>query len=123
MRIGSRIVVVVLVALSAACVHGRKTVPEREPVVLYVTNNYAMPVDVYASGGGTNYRMGTVLPAVPAHFTLRNSMLGDGPVEFVGFPADNSYTVRSGELLLKPGDAVDWLLTTQLRNSIATVRP
>ncbi len=46
-----------------------------------------------------------------------------GAVEFVAVPADFARPARSGRLLLKPGDVVDFVIADHLVGSAATVRP
>jgi len=130
MRRGPWFLVALLLMTFCACAHGRPAAaraaeaqPDDSSVVLNVTNYYALPVDVHATASGTSYRMGTVLPGIVSHFVLRQAMLGNGMVEFLAIPADSVRTVRSGELLLKRGDIVDFVITTHLLLSTATVRP
>jgi len=126
MHRGLSVLMAGLVLVGAACARGSgsgRAYPTRDPVVLHVTDNYVLPVEVFAVGSGTYYRMGTVLPGIPSQFTVRESMLGDGPVEFLAIPADSVYTVRSGEILLKHGDILDWLIADHLIHSVLTVRP
>jgi len=93
------------------------------PVRLHVVNYYALPVEVYAIAGGTSYRMGTVNPGMRRTFLLRQNMIGQGTVQFEAHPADRRQPAYSGDILLAPGDEVDFEITAQLVNSIATVRP
>ena len=117
-----------LVVLGAACAHGgaagntSETEPAGREIRLNVTNRYALPVDVYAVAAGTSYRMGTVSPGIGSHFVLRAGMVGLGPVEFVAHPAGGEPPVRSGRLVLAPGDVVDFEIAAHLINSTATVR-
>jgi len=117
----------VLLLAGTSCAHRRATASDADaqgvenPVHVNVINHYALPVDVFAYGGGTSYRMGTVYPGVPSHFLLRQSMTGNGPVEFVAQPAGTESPVRSGQLLLAPGDIVDFEIADHLLNSTATV--
>lgn len=98
--------------------------PANRPVVVNVTNSYGLPVEVYAVGAGTSYRMGTVSPGIASRFVLRQAMLAtSGVVEFVAQPAGTERPVRSGGILLRYGDVVDFEVTTHLLASYATVRP
>ncbi len=119
----------VLLALTA-CLFGSRKTPSADQgavdgrVRVNVTNNYSLPVDVSASASGTVYRMGTVAPGIVGHFVLRPAMLASGGmVEFVAQPAGTEPPVRSGRLLLKQGDVVDFEITTHLLASYAKVRP
>ena len=93
----------------------------RGDVVLVVTNNYVMPVAVFARGAGTDYQVGTVLPGIEGRFIIRKAMLGSGTVEFLGNPADGARQISSGGLLLRPGDVVRFVITTHLIGSYADV--
>lgn len=116
---------------AAACALGPRpttsradTGPMEGPVVVNVTNYYGLPVEVYAVGAGTSYRMGTVYPGIAGRFVLREAMLATGGVvAFVAQPAGTERPVRSGGILLKHGDVVDFEVTTHLLGSDVTVRP
>ena len=125
MRRASWCLVAGLVLASTSCLHRLGgTRPDEKPVELFVTNHYVMPVEVYAYGSGTGYRMGTVLPGLVSRFVLRRALVVSGRmVEFMAYPADGARTVRSGELQLVPGDIVDFEIATHLTGSVATVRP
>lgn len=96
-----------------------------DSVVVNVTNNYSIPMEVYAVGAGTAYRMGTVNPGIPSRFVLRRDLLaGNGQVEFVAQASGYGPRTRSGVLQLMAGDvAVDFEIATLLQGSRATVRP
>ena len=65
-----------------------------------------------------------VAPGSVGHFRLRRSMLASGGmVEFVAQPVGTEPPVRSGEILLKEGDVVDFEIATHLIGSYAKVRP
>ena len=116
-----------LVVAGTSCAHRRGTASDAgtqaldNPVNVNVINNYTLPVDVFALAAGTSYRMGTVHPGVPSHFVLRQAWIGNGLVEFVAQPVGTEPPVRSGQLLLAPGDVVDFEIATHLINSTATV--
>ncbi len=93
-------------------------------VVVFVTNNYEMPMQVYAASSSTVYRLGTVSPGIGSRFVLRQSLLATGgPIEFLAGATGGGYQVRSGTLLLQAGDTVDFEIATNLVGSRATVRP
>jgi hypothetical protein len=99
-------------------------VPE-DTVVVYVTNNWGLPMDVFAIGSGTTYRMGTVSPGIPRRFVLRRDVLvTNGEVEFLARANGSGPQVRSGVVQLRAGDvAVDFVIMTNLIGSRATIRP
>lgn len=93
-----------------------------KPVLLNVTNHSGSPMQIYARGSGTSYRMGTVLPGLVGQFVVRQAMIVNGPVEFVA-QGDRQQPIRSERLLLAPGAVVDFEIAHSPLNSIATVRP
>ena len=93
------------------------------PVRLNVTNHSGSPMQIYARGSGTSYRMGTVLPGLVGHFVVRRSMILNGPVEFLAQTNQRQRPILSERLLLAPGDVVDFKIADSPLNSIATVRP
>jgi len=96
-----------------------------DTIVVYVTNNWSFPMEVFAVGAGTQYRLGTVSPAMPRHFVLRRDMVAtNGQVEFWAHASGGGPEVRSGQLWLRAGDvAVDFEIATLLIGSRATIRP
>jgi hypothetical protein len=127
MRRRSWCLIAALVLAGTSCGHRRGTAADtgtpgvENPVHLNVINHYTLPVDVFVIAAGTTYRMGTVHPGVPSHFVLREAMVMNGPVELVAQPAGTESPVRSGQLLLAPGDVVDFEIESHLLNSTATV--
>jgi hypothetical protein len=118
-----------LALASSACAFGRATPDDfKQPqdpggaVQLHVINNSGGPVEVYAAGSGTLYRIGTVHPGLPGRFVVRPTMIVNGPVEFVARSANGPF-LRSGRILLEAGDVVDFDLTPSPVTSTATVRP
>jgi alpha-amylase len=96
-----------------------------DSVVVYVTNNYALPMEVFVTGSGTMYRMGTVNPGMPSQFVLRRDMLAtNAQVQFWGQASGFGPRVGSETLWLRHGDvAVDFEIATNLIGTRATIRP
>jgi hypothetical protein len=111
----------------AACAHGHNTnvvPPDVNPVRLEVTNNYALPIEVYADGSGSTHRLGMVHPGMVGHFTLPPGLLGGtGAVEFRAQPSVRGPQFKSGDILLSAGAIVDFMITPQLFNSTVSIRP
>jgi hypothetical protein len=126
---GAGIFIAGLVLASSACAHGLGTAAEamrpNEPgsaVQLYVTNNSGGPMEVYAAGSGALYRIGTVHPGLDGRFVVRSAMIGNGTLEFVARSGNGPF-LRSGRILVAPGDVVDFELTPSPVTSTATIRP
>jgi hypothetical protein len=96
--------------------------PTDSPVRVEVTNNNALPVEVYAVGSGITHRLGTVHPGMDAHFVIPQNLIGSGGVELQARPGTAGQPFRSGQLLLAPGTIVDFQVTPQLFNSTVTLR-
>jgi hypothetical protein len=94
---------------------------EGAPIHLQVTNSSGGPMEVYAAGSGTSYRVGTVHPGLPGRFEVRRSLVGSGAVEFTARTADG-HVLASGPMLLRPGEVVDFALTPHAATSTAQVR-
>ena len=126
---GACTLIAALLLTSSACAlpHAAVTnpwdmVPAESAIRLNVTNNYNGPMEVYAVGAGTSYRMGTVLPGFASQFVVREAVIGNGMVQFVA-QTTRQAPIRSDQLLLIPGDVVDFEIATNPVNSIAIVRP
>ena len=126
---GAGILLAGVALATSACAYGlgggaadvRRVSDPGGPVQLHVTNGSGGPMEIYALGSGTSYRIGTVHPGFTRWFTLRPTMTVDGPVEFLA-QAAGVPTIRSGVILLRPGDVVDFDLGVHHVNNTATVR-
>ena len=115
-----------LLLTGTACSRHRSEEPQPvgSPVRIEVRNKYGLPMEVYAVGAGTRYRLGVVHPGMLSQFVVPNTVLGSGPVEFQAQPsATSGELARSGPLLLSPGTVVDFVIGARLFNSTATIRP
>jgi len=102
----------------------RPSATTRDSVVVNVTNNYAVAMEIFAVGSGITYRLGSVNPGLDGRFVLRQAMLlSGGQVEFLAQATGFGPRVRSGELQIVPGNVVDFVIETNLIGSQATVRP
>jgi hypothetical protein len=117
-----------LVLVTSACSHNKVNpdlaLADSPPVRVEVRNKYALPMEIYAIGGGANQRLGTVYPEAVAAFVIPQSIVNTGSVELQAHPtADARNVARSGPLLLSPGAVVDFVIAAQLFSSTATIRP
>lgn len=69
-----------------------------------VTNHYNGPVEIYAAGSGTSYRMGTVLAGLAGQFVLRPAMVASGTVELLAYVGGRAQVVRSDHLRDRDSD-------------------
>lgn len=121
---GLRVVVPALLLTASACAHsgGGELKPADSSVYVEVTNQYALPMEVYALGSGITHRMGTVHPGMASHFVVPQTLVGNSSVRFEARPSGNGQPFRSGDLLLAPGAIVEFVIAAQLFNSTVTRR-
>ena len=101
---------------------GGGVAPTAGTVEVSVTNQNALPMEVYASGSGINHRMGTVHPGMDSHFVLPQNLVGNGSVLFEARPSGGGQAFRSGEVLLAPGSLIQFRIAPQLFNSTVNRR-
>ena len=131
MQGGLPFAIAALFVTTSACAHHPGTEadpgqlqPHAAPVSVNVTNNSQSAMEIFVVGGGTTYRMGTVAPGVPRRFELRPGMIAaGGHVQFLAQASGAGPRVQTDEVLVAPGDVVDFEITTNLVGSRATVRP
>jgi hypothetical protein len=90
-----------------------------------VTNNYALAMEIFVTGGGTTHRMGSVDPGMVGRFVVPPGMIGGGPLRFEAHPPPRARTrerAESGPILVSPGAIVDFMIKQRLFNSTATLR-
>jgi hypothetical protein len=119
-------VVPALLVIASACAHhpaAGVSPADSPPVRVEVTNHYALPMEIFAAGAGSSYRLGLVNPEMVGVFVVPQTLLAKGSAEFRAMPTVRGPLFRSGELLLAPGSVVVFMITPQLFNSTATIRP
>jgi hypothetical protein len=126
---GWGILVPALLLTASACAHsgggggGGEIKPSDIPVYVEVTNQHALPMEIYAFASGITHRVGTVHPGMSGHFVIPQTLVGSGSVRFEAHPNGGGQPFRSGDLLLAPGAVVDFRIAPQLFNSTVTRRP
>ena len=114
-----------------ACAHHHRAaaepaaiVPPLDPVNVNVTNNSQSSMEIYVIGNGTSYHIGSVAPGLPRMFELRAAVIvAGGHVQFLAQASGAGPRITTDEVLVRPGDIVDFEITTSLVGSRATVRP
>ena len=122
---GLRVVVPAVLLITSACAHSSagETAPAAGSVEVAVTNQNALPMEVYASGSGIRHRMGTVYPGMDGHFVIPQNLVGNSSVQFEAYPSGGGQPYRSGEVMLAPGSLIQFQIAAQLFNSTVTRRP
>jgi len=120
---GTMVLMAGLVLAASACAHrGGTQAPLMPAVRVHVVNHYELSMEVYASVGTVNHRLGLVSPGIARDFFLPQALIGQGPIEFYAQPSGSTQTVRGGQVNVSPGDILDFEITTQLIDSRVTVR-
>jgi hypothetical protein len=117
---GLRFVVPVLLLTATACARsggGDEPKPSEGRVYVQVSNQHALPMEVYAMASGINHRLGTVNPGMKSQFFLPQNLVGSGSVRFEARPSGGGQPFRSGDLLLAPGAIVQFNIAAQLFSS------
>ncbi len=97
--------------------------PENDSVVVYVTDNYALPMDIFAVAAGTTFRMGTVNPGIESRFVLRPDLMATNhQVTFIAQATAVGPHFVTDPMPVSPGDVIDFILETNLIGSRAVVR-
>lgn len=131
MQGGLQLAIAALFVTMSACAHRGGTAADSEqlrphtaPVSVNVTNNSQSAMEIFVVGNGTSYHMGTVAPGVPRRFEVPAGMVAaGGHVQFLAQASGAGPRVQTDEVMVAPGDVVDFEITTTLVGSRATVRP
>ena len=108
MRCDWRFLAAGLLVAGAACAHGRASAtgaaaPQLpDTLVVNVTNHGTFQVELHAVSRAHDLRIGIVDPGSTGHFVLRELWLFGPPVELT------AGGLRSGFMMLRPGDILDW---------------
>jgi hypothetical protein len=126
----SRVLIAGLLLAASACAHRSGAAPDSgqglppaPEVSVYVTNRYSASLEVSVTGSGSSFRLGLVAPGIPRSFVLPQAFISSGgQVEFLAQPSGGGSIVRSGVVMIRPGDVVDFEIATNLIGSRAVVR-
>ena len=117
-----RLLVSALLVTAPACSHSGSSQPgpDLRTVKVEVTNQNALPMEIYAFGSGITQRLGTVHPGMDGHFVVPPTMVGNGSVVCEARPSGGGKAFRSGEILLAPDALIEFQIASQLFNSTVT---
>lgn len=109
----------------AACAHrhGPAGPHAENPAQVEVTNNYSLPMEIHVYGAGSSYRLGIVHPGMTGHFTVPQTLVGGGSVQFRAHPTARGPVAGSGDVVLSRGALVRFVIAAQPFNSTVTVIP
>jgi len=85
--------------------------PTAGPITVVVDNQNWADMRIYAVSSGVRYRLGTAYTLRPEEFEIPRHLHADvRGLELVAIPIAGSGIHRSGNVLVGPGDVVEWTL-------------
>jgi hypothetical protein len=114
-------------AVLAACASGKRrpAVAAGQGATLEVSNQYLGPLNIYAvRDGGYTRRLGSVYSSRVHRFALGNDLVGaGGAVRIFAVPvASADGRATTGNLMIAPGQTIQFNVATDLRASTTFVR-
>jgi len=92
-----------------------KAIDRDAPITVKVRNNGWLDMRVYAVAHGNRWRLGTAHTGQPLIVEIpRHLQGGIVPLQLVAYPIGGSGVAATEQLLLSPGDQVDWRLENYL---------
>lgn len=103
-------------------VQTEKTTTRDAPITVKVRNNGWLDMRVYVVAHGNRWRLGTVHTGQPLTVEIpRHLQEGITSLQLVAYPIGGSGVAATEQLLLSPGDQVDWRLENYLAFSTVFV--
>lgn len=126
-RHASRFVRAVIPALllltSFGCVKHSIIPDEPDEITISVSNNNSLDMTVYAVNQSMRIRLGTVTTASTQRFTLSLHQISPtGELQLLADPIGARRTMTSEPIHVFPGQAVEWTLQADLRQSSLVIR-
>ena len=114
---------VLLLVAAFGCVK-RSVIPdEPEVITVVVSNNNPLDMTVYAVNQSMRIRLGTVSTASTQRFTLQLHQISPtGELQLMADPVGSRRTMTSEIIHVFAGQAIEWTLQADLRQSTLTIR-
>lgn len=109
---------------AASCSRNGEAAGEVVPtsaIGLRVRNNNFLDMDVYAVSAGLATRLGTVTGNSSRNFVMDGS-LGTPDLRIVATPIGGNGRATTGQLLVSPGQVIDFTIGSTLNNSTVIIR-
>jgi hypothetical protein len=112
-----------LLLLASGCIKHSVIPDEPDVVTISVSNNNPLDITVYAVNSGMRVRLGTVSTASTQRFTLSLHQISPtGELQLLADPVGSRRTMTSEAIHVFAGQAVEWILQVDLRQSSLTIR-
>ena len=112
-----------LVAAPAGCVKHSVIPDEPDVITISVSNSNPLDMTVYALNQSMRIRLGTVSTASTQRFTISLHQISPtGELQLLADPIGSRRTFTSEPIHVFAGQAVEWVLQADLRQSSLTIR-
>jgi hypothetical protein len=116
-------IVPALLLLASGCVKHSVIPEEPDVITIQVSNNNPLDITVYAVNNSMRVRLGTVSTASSQRFTLPLHQISPtGELQLLADPVGSRRTMTSEAIHVFAGQAVEWILQVDLRQSSLTIR-
>lgn len=116
-------VVPALLLLASGCVKHSVIPDEPDVITIQVENNNPLDITVYAVNNSMRVRLGTVSTASSQRFTLQLHQISPtGELQLLADPIGSRRTMTSESIHVFAGQAIEWILQVDLRQSSLTIR-
>src|SRR2546423_1663510 len=114
---------VFLVLTSFGCVKHSVIPDEPDTITIRVSNNNSLDMTVYAVNQSMRVRLGLVNTASTQRFTVSLHQISPtGELQLLADPVGSRRTLTSEAIHVFPGQAVEWVLQADLRQSSLVIR-
>jgi hypothetical protein len=115
--------ILMLAAAPAGCVKHSIIPDEPDVVTISVSNSNPLDMTVYVLNQSMRIRLGTVSTASTQHFTLSlHQISATGELQLLADPVGSRRTFTSEPIHVFPGQAVEWVIQADVRQSTLTIR-
>jgi hypothetical protein len=123
LRLVKLLLPVLLLVAAFGCVKRSVIQDEPEVITVVVSNNNPLDMTVYAVNQSMRIRLGTVSTASTQRFTLQLHQISPtGELQLMADPVGSRRTMTSELIHVFAGQAVEWTLQADLRQSMLTIR-
>jgi predicted acyl esterase len=112
-----------LLVAAVGCVKHSIIPDEPDTITISVSNNNPLDVTVYAVNQSMRVRLGTVNTATTQRFTVfLHQVSPTGDLQLLADPVGSRRTLTSETIHVSSGQAVEWVLQADLRQSSLSIR-
>ena len=122
--IRARVALLFLLA-TAACARHAQTGPDvdqrPEPIAVHVKNENFLDMNIFVVVSGVSRRLGNVVGNSSGDFTIDGNLAFGQTIYLTAVPIGGRGQATSGGLSISPGQMIEFVVASTLRQSVATV--